>query len=687
MILIGNNNYQIFGPFNLLSPGGHTLTVKFLGTTSFTASMQSASLSLLAGTVTIGSSVTPPNPIQGQGGTINVTVTGIGSGATATGSITYAFDGGATHTIGLTAGSAAISIPTLITSGSHSVSLSYSGDTNYAAASTTTIVTLIGRSQTTIASLGSTTAAINVFGFGFTAPSGQLSFNDVTSGNPVTASITLNTTTATPALLPQVTTSTGVNSLPAWTELADLNGDGVLDMITSVYGTDSVNVQLGNGNGTFGTVTSILIAPAFGPAEVHAVSLRGNGTLDLIVGSSNTNKIAVLLGNGNGTVQPPVFYPAGSATSTPLSLTSGDFNLDGNLDIAVANSGDSTVSVFLGNGTGVLTPLGSPIGVGQTPKAIRGGDFNSDGYSDLAVANFADGTVTILRNNQDATFSLSNITVGAGPQALAITGSGANLLLAVANSTGNSVTVMQSNNNGSFAPQKVTAVGQGPDDVRFADFNGDGIQDLTVANSTDGTLSLVLGSVSGAYSSLVPFPVGSSPASAAVGDLNGDGTPDVVVANKSGNNVGVLLDGTQISVPYSGLALTAGDTVNATYAPDGASKYGPSTSPNVTVPSGPTATQAIASTTLTENHLATSFTPVTGSGGTGALSYGVSPGLPTGLSMNSGTGAITGTPIVISATTSYTVTVTDANSATATATFSLTVNGAVSATARFHQRF
>jgi hypothetical protein len=87
-----------------------------------------------------------------------------------------------------------------------------------------------------------------------------------------------------------------------------------------------------------------------------------------------------------------------------------------------------------------------------------------------------------------------------------------------------------------------------------------------------------------------------------------------------------------------------------------------------------TATQAIASTTLTENQPATSFTPVTGSGGTPPLSYGVSPNLPTGLSMASGSGAITGTPTVASAATNYTVTVTDANSATAMATFSLTVS-------------
>ena len=93
-----------------------------------------------------------------------------------------------------------------------------------------------------------------------------------------------------------------------------------------------------------------------------------------------------------------------------------------------------------------------------------------------------------------------------------------------------------------------------------------------------------------------------------------------------------------------------------------------------------TATTVISSTTLTVNQSSVNFTPVTGSGGTTPLSYSVSPTLPSGLSMASSTGAITGTPTVTHSTTTYTVTVKDANNATATATFALTVNAAVTAT-------
>ena len=99
------------------------------------------------------------------------------------------------------------------------------------------------------------------------------------------------------------------------------------------------------------------------------------------------------------------------------------------------------------------------------------------------------------------------------------------------------------------------------------------------------------------------------------------------------------------------------------------------------VGSGPTATQAIASKSLTQG-AAASFTPVTGSGGTGALTYSIvsPPSLPAGLSINSTNGAITGTPTATLSATTFTVKVTDTTSASSTATFTLTVNPALAAT-------
>ncbi len=92
-----------------------------------------------------------------------------------------------------------------------------------------------------------------------------------------------------------------------------------------------------------------------------------------------------------------------------------------------------------------------------------------------------------------------------------------------------------------------------------------------------------------------------------------------------------------------------------------------------------TATQAIPTEVLTQNHAVTPFTPVTGSGGLGPLAYSISPALPAGLNFSVVTGVVSGTPSVAGAATTYTVTVTDANGAAATASFSLIVDSAVTA--------
>ena len=103
---------------------------------------------------------------------------------------------------------------------------------------------------------------------------------------------------------------------------------------------------------------------------------------------------------------------------------------------------------------------------------------------------------------------------------------------------------------------------------------------------------------------------------------------------------------------------------------------------SLTVNSAVTATQAVATESLTQNRVAPSFTPVTGSGGTTPLRYSISPSLPAGLTISSITGTISGSPTATIAATTFTVTVTDANGALATAGFSLSVITPLTAAAK-----
>ena len=105
--------------------------------------------------------------------------------------------------------------------------------------------------------------------------------------------------------------------------------------------------------------------------------------------------MTVLLGNGDGSFQAPAIYDTG--TSSAVSVTSADFNGDGNLDLAVANSDSSNVSILLGNGDGSFRAA-AYYGTGASPRSVATGDFNGDGKLDLVTANSGSNNVTVLLN-------------------------------------------------------------------------------------------------------------------------------------------------------------------------------------------------------------------------------------------------------------------------------------------------
>jgi hypothetical protein len=198
-----------------------------------------------------------------------------------------------------------------------------------------------------------------------------------------------------------------VGAVPVAVSAGDFNGDGVLDLVTANRSGNSVSVLLGNGDGTFGPARDFNAGPS--PFALTVGSFRGDGRLDLAVVSDTTNSLRVLLGNGDGTFRAPTTYAVGTG---PVSVAAGDLRGAGILDLVTANYGDgfgNTVSVLSGNSDGTFRPPRND-SVAPGVDSVAVGDFNGDGNLDLATGHcYFDETTDIKRvsvrlGNGDGTF-------------------------------------------------------------------------------------------------------------------------------------------------------------------------------------------------------------------------------------------------------------------------------------------
>jgi hypothetical protein len=202
--------------------------------------------------------------------------------------------------------------------------------------------------------------------------------------------------------------------------IADFNGDGLRDVAAASSQANVVSILLGKGHGLLGNKTDIAAGPL--PMDLVHGDFDGDGLLDLAVadqtsGSFGPGKLAFLRGHGDGTFNAPVLYNAGVEAD---SLAQGDFDHDGDLDVAVAVNLDvfGSVAILLNNGNGTFAPQ-ALYPTGRLASDVVVGDFDHDSDLDLAVPNTFNATATILRGRGDGTFELlAQYAPGLAPVAL-----------------------------------------------------------------------------------------------------------------------------------------------------------------------------------------------------------------------------------------------------------------------------
>jgi len=350
--------------------------------------------------------------------------------------------------------------------------------------------------------------------------------------------------------------SKGVNGIA----IADVNGDGKLDVATASDGTWSgASVFLGNGDGTFQAPVSYYAPYA------SAIAIGNlNGKPDLVLADEQDSSIWVLLGNGEGTFQPGVAY---ATDWQPQGLVLADLNGDGNPDFAVGNERSEFLTVALGNGDGTFR-AGTNNGLTQASQVfnIATADFNRDGNLDIVQSGgvSANNATTVMLGSSHGVLGppIAGPALCSNPfwvDAGDVNGDGKPDVVATPACYGE-VDVLLGKGNGTFDSPVTYSTGDSNsynNIVKLADLRGAGLLDMVISNS-DGNLSVLLNQGNGTFgtATVIEGVTGTAPEYILTGDFNGDGKLDLALPDYANNAVEILLgngDGTfQAPIPVIG---------------------------------------------------------------------------------------------------------------------------------------
>ena len=397
---------------------------------------------------------------------------------------------------------------------------------------------------------------------------GQSPLGDPTLGNYPDTSLPLSTdTTVTPDTAPTNTTSMNVSTS------TDFNGTLEGDPTTGVVrvtdahpaGAYTVTVTAFDSGGATATKTFTLtvttpvtcLPVSFAPATSYIAGVapqstvvgdfNGDGNQDLAVANELSDNVSILLGDGAGNFSAPTNFAVGHV---PEWVAVGDFNGDGKQDLAVANRYSDDVSILLGDGGGHFSAP-TNFGVVDSPYFVAVGDFNGDGKQDLAVPSIFSANVSILLGDGGGHFSApTNFSAGDFPYSVAVgdfNGDGKqDLAVAYAGfypDYNGGVSILLGDGTGKFSGPTLFSAGNDNHSVAVGDFNGDGKQDLAVAYAgfypdQNGGVSILLGNGHGNFSAATNFGTVTDPLFVAVGDLNSDGKQDLVVPSGGPSGTG-----------------------------------------------------------------------------------------------------------------------------------------------------
>lgn len=304
-----------------------------------------------------------------------------------------------------------------------------------------------------------------------------------------------------------------VGNSPRWLAIGDLDLDGKPDLVSADYfgatlsilkNTSQSSNDFDNSSFTFQNYLSV----GTYPRSVELEDINNDGKLDVLTVCQGSNQLSVFINTSTSSAisfQSRIDFNTGAA---PYTLSVGDFNVDGRLDIMVVNKDNNNVSIYQNNITSsnfnassLLTPINLPVGASPINGVVE--DFDQDGYFDIGVCNSNSSNITIYRN------------------------------------LGSTVNI----SSASFACFQNFSMGLIGTSITFADVDKDSKPEMIATSYANSWLSVypntsILGNIS--FGARIDFQSGSHPYRATVGDFDGDSKTDIAVVNSDGNNVSVF---------------------------------------------------------------------------------------------------------------------------------------------------
>ncbi|MFC1888796.1 FG-GAP-like repeat-containing protein [Thermodesulfobacteriota bacterium] len=330
-----------------------------------------------------------------------------------------------------------------------------------------------------------------------------------------------------------------IGSFPSGMVHGDFNGDGMIDFAVANGSLETVTVLLGNAFGVY-RVRDV-IDMGLSCSGLVAADLDNDGNLDLAAHvytfPAPFDRLAILLGNGDGTFRKAGSFWVGDGTN---SVVIADFDLDGRLDLAVANGSSYDVKTYLGNGDGTFEIAWTTSIPLYGPANLIAEDVDEDGLQDLLLLVSSLPHAWMMIGNGDGSFQdLQQIDVDEDPCGIR-TGDFNNddhLDLVVRDCEADTLSILAGNGDGSF--QSPTAIAWESDlsTITVGDLDLDGSEDLVWASCSDDMGAILLGNGDGSFGAAEPFRTGECPSGIAIVDLDGDGLNDIAVANAHSNDL------------------------------------------------------------------------------------------------------------------------------------------------------